>query len=307
MRRVLIVVILIVGAAVLGLWRTHGGIRQNLSETVGISSNDAPGDAQDETRKSFQLQRGARLEVLDINGSVEVQTSDTNTTEVYVRRTANSKQALSRREVVIEETPHGLMVRGQTSHKLGFWEHLWGRNPNEEVTIKAPRQIALSLKGINGKVTSGDVDGTVEVKGINGRVQLGQATDLAEIGGINGNVSVGISQLGDRGARFSGVNGNIELRLANSVNADFTAHGMNGNVRSDIPEVAIEKNDHGSSYSARIGNGGAPITVSGINGNVRLTRPDSATANTLQSSDKKPATESNAKQPKTSTETKSGQ
>ena len=300
MRRVLIVVVLIIGAAVLGLWRTHGGIRQNLDDVVG-ASNDSQGDVQDETTKSFQLQPGARLEVSDINGSVEVQTSDTNATEVYVRRTANSKEALARREMVIEETPHGLMVRARTSRKLGFFEHLWGRNPSEEVTIKAPRQISLSLKGINGKVTTGDVDGTVEARGINGRVQLGQATDLAEIGGINGNVSVGISQLGERGARLSGVNGNIELRLASSVNADFAAHGMNGRVRSDIPEVTVEKDDHGSNYSARIGKGGAPITVSGINGNVRLVRPDSATADSSQSADQKTAAKPETKAPKTLT------
>ena len=47
---------------------------------------------------------------------------------------------------------------------------------------------------------------------------------------------------------------------------------MNGNVRSEIPEVTIEKDDYGSRYSARIGNGGPPLTFSGINGNVRLMR-----------------------------------
>ena len=59
MRRVLIVVVLIVGAAILGLWRSQGGVRQGLTRAVGASSEDSQGEARDEIRKSFELQPGA--------------------------------------------------------------------------------------------------------------------------------------------------------------------------------------------------------------------------------------------------------
>ena len=285
MRRVLIVVVLIVAAACLGLWRTHGGVGQGLSRAVGIPADNSEGVTGDETRKSFELKPGDRVAVQGINGTVEIQTSDTKTAEVFVKRTADSPSSLRRREMIIEQTSDGLLVRGQENH-LGLWERLFGRNPKEEVTIKAPRQIALSLRGINGRVTTGNIDGSLEAKGINGRVELGQGTGYAEIGGINGNVSVGLRQLGERGARLSGINGNIELRLTNDLNADLTAKGMNGRLSSEIPAVTVDKDDHGSRYLVRIGNGGSPITISGINGNVRLT---SAAAETSSAStDKKP-------------------
>ena len=299
MKRVLIVVILIVAAAVLGLWRTHGA--RGLSEAMGMSRDDPQGEARDEVRKSFQLQPGARLEVQGINGAVDIQTSDTNTAAVYVLRTASSKDALARREVIIEQTAKGLLVRCEQSHKLGFWEKLWGRNPNEQVSIKAPRQIALALKGVNGRVNTGDIDGPLEVGSVNGRVQLGQTSGSAEISSVNGNVSVGLKQLGERGARLSGVNGGIELRLASELNADLTARGMNGRLSSEIPAVTVDRDDHGSRYSAHIGSGGAPIEISGINGNVRLTPAERATSSA--SSDKKPGV-ANPKEMK-STEAKS--
>jgi hypothetical protein len=286
MRRVLIVVVLVVGAAVLGLWRTHGGVRQGLSRAVGMSSDDSQAATRDEIRKSFELQPGARLDVQGFNGKVEIQTSQTKTAEVYVLRTADSSDSLSRREVIIEQTSTGLLVRAKEARHLGIWEHLFGRSPKEEVTIKAPRAIALSLKGINGGVTTGDIDGPLEAKGINGRVELGQSSQSADIGGINGSVVVGLKELGERGARLSGINGGIELRLASGLNADLTTRGINGNVRSDISEVTVNKDEPGSHYSAHIGNGGAPITLSGINGNVRLTRAESAAA-TATTSDKK--------------------
>jgi hypothetical protein len=249
-----------------------------------MTADNSEGVTGDETRKSFELKPGDRVTVQGINGTVEIQTSDTKTAEVVVKRTADSPSSLRRREIIIEQTSDGLLVRSK-ENQLGLWDHLFGRNPKEEVTIKAPRQIALSLKGVNGRVTTGNVDGALEVKGINGRVELGQATGYAEIAGINGNVSVGLKQLGERGARLSGINGNIELRLTNDLNADLTAKGMNGRVSSEIAAVTVDKDDHGSRYLAHIGSGGAPITISGINGNVRLT-PEGT--NSSAATDKKP-------------------
>ena len=296
MRRILIIVVLVVGAAVLGLWRSHGGVRQGLSRVVGASDDNSEGVTGDETRKSFELKPGARVEVNGINGKVEIQTSDTKTAEVYVRRTADSPSSLQRREITIEQTADGLLVRARTQH-LGFWDHLFGHNPKEEVVIKAPRQIALSIKGINGPVTTGDIDGPLEAKAINGRVELGAASQYAELGSINGNIVVGLKQLGDRGASIKGVNGGIELRLANGLNADLTARGMNGSVRSDIPEVTVDKEEPGSRYSAHIGTGGAPITISGINGNVRLTRGEGAAS--TSANEKNPAATDKSAKPAT--------
>jgi hypothetical protein len=290
MKRVFIVVVLVIAAAVLGLWRSHGGVRAGLSKAVGISNDDSQGEARDEIRKSFELQPGARLDVQGINGKVEIQTSDTKTAEVYVLRVGKNSGSLSRREVTIEQTAEGLLVRGRQARHAGLWEHLFGTNPKEEVTIKAPRAIALTLKGINGNVSTGEIDGPLEAKGINGRVELGAANQYFEIAGINGSVVVGLGQLGDRGARLNGINGGIEMRLAKGLNADLTARGMNGNVRSDIPDVIVDSEEHGSRYSAHIGTGGSPITLSGINGNVRLTRADSTAANP-SSSEKKTAGE----------------
>ena len=271
MKRVAVVVILVLAAAVLGFWRSSGGVRQGLSRVVGAASEQQQGEAREEIRKSFELQPGTRIEIAGINGKVDVQTSDTKTAEVYVLRTAGSRDGLNRREVTIEQTSTGLLIRGrQVSH--GFWEHLFGTKANEDVTIKAPRAIALTIRGVNGRVTTGDVDGAIAAKGINGEVELGAANDSAEITGINGNVSVGLNKLGNIGARVSGINGNIELRLGTGLNADLTAKGMNGHVRSETSDVTVDKDEYGSHYSAKIGSGGSPIAISGINGNVRLTR-----------------------------------
>ena len=270
MKRVLIVVVLIVCAAVLGLWRSHGGVRAGFNRVVGGSADAATAPTVDEVRKTFDLKPGEKVWIQGINGRVEIQTSDTKTAEVYVKRTGDNPNSLQRRQLIVEQNADGLLVRSRQVFN-GVWDHLFGKDPKEEVTIKAPRDIALSLRGINARVYSGDVSGRLEINGLNGDAQMGQIGDSAELNGINGRIAVGLNKLSERGLHIHGVNGGVELRLAPGLNADLTANGMNGNVKSEIADVSVEK-ENWSHYSARIGTGGPDIEISGVNGNVRLTR-----------------------------------
>src|SRR5260370_31811367 len=112
MRRVLIVVVLIVAAACLGLWRTNGGVRQGLSRAVGMSTDDSEGVTGDETRKSFELKPGDRVAVQGINGTVDIQTSYTNSPGVVVTRSGDSRSAIRWREIIVEQSRDGLAGRG---------------------------------------------------------------------------------------------------------------------------------------------------------------------------------------------------
>jgi hypothetical protein len=271
MKRVLIVIVLIVCAAGVGLWRSHGGVRAGLNRVInGEPDSSSQAATVDEIRKTFELKPGERIWIQGINGRVEIQTSDTKTAEVYVKRSGGNGQSLQHREMVIEQNADGLLVKSRQVYN-GVWDHLFGRDPREEVTIKAPRQIALLLKGINGRVSAGDIDGSLDLKGLNGNVDLGQVRDYASIDGINGSIVVGLNKLGERGTDIHGINGNIELRLGSGLDANLTARGMNGNVKSEISDVTVQR-ESWSNFSARIGKGGPEISIKGINGNVRLTR-----------------------------------
>ena len=72
--RIFLVVLLVVAAAVAGRWVTKW-------RTPHVSK-------QEETRQTGRLDAGARVEVRGINGSVEVNTADTDTADVRVVRPA---------------------------------------------------------------------------------------------------------------------------------------------------------------------------------------------------------------------------
>ena len=272
MKRLIIVVLLVGIAAVAGIVRSYSKAGYSVSEIPEAVSGESKsqGNLRDEIRKNFDLSPGARVEVEGINGSVNVETADVKTAELYVERLAKSPESLARRKIVIENTPNSLTVRGKSGN-VGFFGRLFGSSPTEKVTLKLPRQVNFVASGVNGAVVVGEIDGAVEVTGVNGRVDVARATGNAEFRGINGNVSVAFSRLDNDGVRLTGVNGNIELRLAEGVSAELEAHGMNGNVVSDLPDFTLEKAKHGN-YHARVGSGGNSISASGINGNIRLTR-----------------------------------
>jgi hypothetical protein len=274
MKRVILVVLLVGIAGIAGIVRSHSKAGGSITKWPLAIKAQSPssGDVRDEIRKTFQLTPGARVEVSGINGAVKIETSDSQTADVYIERTAASQEALNRRKIVIEATANSLTIRGEKGDG-NVLSRMFGSSPKETVTLKLPRQIALTTKGVNGAVKIGEIDGPVEVSGINGKVEVAEASGSAEFSGINGTVLVALKQLG-KGVDISGINGNIELRLGEGVNADLKAHGMNGSVISDLPNVVVDKSSRGN-YTARIGSGGSSISASGINGNIRLTRMSS--------------------------------
>ena len=272
MKRILLLVALVVIAGIAGIVRSHS----KAGDFDRLVSHDASDQVREEIRQSYQLAPGASVELMNINGAIRIETSDTNTAEVYVERLASSNEALGRRKVIIEADSNNLRIRGEKGD-VGFLERLFGSNPSEKLTLKLPREIALHTKGVNGALIVAELDGPVEVRGVNGRVQIAAANG-AEFKGINGNITIGLKRLNSDGVTLGGINGNIELQLTPGINAAFDAHGINGNVASDLSDVSIDRSKRGT-YSGQIGSGGSSvITAKGINGNIRLTRSTLASA-----------------------------
>ena len=283
MKRILIVAALVALAGIAGIVARSAATRSEIREIV--SSNEQ-GDVRKEIREKYELAPGAQVELGGLNGSVKIETSDTRTAEVYIER-IGSEEALNRRQINIEATANRLSIKGEKRNS-GFFSRFFGSESHEKVTLKLPRQISLYTKGVNGAVNVGALDGSVEVAGVNGRVEIASAAGAASFTGINGNVRVALTRLDMEGITLKGINGNIELQLPENVNASLEAKGMNGRVVSDVPWVSVDEPKHGY-YSARIGNGGSPITAKGINGNIRLTRAEKAATATPAAVAAKPA------------------
>ncbi|MGH9943263.1 MAG: hypothetical protein ACRD9R_13020, partial [Pyrinomonadaceae bacterium] len=205
---------------------------QHTQEQQQAQQSSAPGERV--INNSFRLEPDARVEVSGINGPVEVLTADGQTAEVHVELTGGEHADLDSRRVVVQQTAAGLSVRGEKKRDWSFWNWIIGGGEvKQNVTLRVPRDVALQVRGVNGRVSIGELDGPVKVSGVNGKVEIGRAIGALEVSGVNGGVSVGVSELGQEGMRVSGVNGSVELRFGPDVNADLKVSGLNGGFSVD--------------------------------------------------------------------------
>ncbi|HSK62709.1 MAG TPA: hypothetical protein VK893_02675 [Pyrinomonadaceae bacterium] len=285
MKRILIVILLVVLAGVAGVVvRSSSSDSGTIAELRELTSHRAQAATTDVIRQTYPLSPGARVEVAGINGRVTIETSpDTKMADLEIERTASSQEALERRKIKIESDGNSLRIHGETvEHNLVA--KLFGSKASEKVTLKLPAQVALFVKGVNGPLVVGAIDGAIEVEGVNGKVHVANAAGSASFKGINGHVVAGLKSIEQGGVTLKGINGSIELQLPANLNADFEATGMNGRVISDIPNVVVDKHKRGN-YWARIGSGGKGISAKGINGNIRLTFATATATATIPAAD----------------------
>jgi hypothetical protein len=229
---------------------------------------------------SYTLSPGARVEVSGVNGPVEIATTDSSVAEIHIENNVSDARDLENHKITVDRAADHLVVRAENRSNggWGFLRWLMGRGGSskssvaQRVVLKVPRQVTVAVRGINGEVKIGEVEGAVRVAGINGAVTVARASGRADFSGVNGNVTFAMSRLEDEGVRVSGVNGSIELKLANDVNADLNVGGLSGGVSYDLNNVTVEDEggNNRSKLNARIGAGGAPIRISGIHGDVHL-------------------------------------
>jgi hypothetical protein len=260
---------------------------------------------RDEFNQTYQLAPGARVEVSSISGSVKISNSETGTAEVQIIRTARTRADLEYYKIEVQQTGNSLVVRG------GIHEPDERRNNiqvNQQVILKLPRRIDLSVNSISGSVRVGDVDGPVQassisgsanignvtgklrlnsvsgsvevgnvgadarVNSVSGNVGLGQVNDSLDVSSVSGGVKATLISLSPRGIHIRSVSGSVEIGFKSDVNADFNAEHISGQVYLDVPNVSRESEEKSTTVRARIGAGGTPITISSVSGNIRLTR-----------------------------------
>ena len=241
---------------------------------TGVTAEEGGATVQ-RINESYRLAPGARVEVHNINGPVEIATAAGDTAEVQIEARADDAKVLERGKIRVEHATDRLVVRGpENGGGGGFLGWLTGKGGRAKHSVKLllPRKVELAASSVNGRVRVGEIEGGVDVTGVNGGVELASAAGGAEVTGVNGGVSFALASVGQEGVQVSGVNGRVELLLAPTVNADVDVSGVNGRVSNELPNATVGEQTR-AHFSARVGAGGPRISLNGINGGVTLAGP----------------------------------
>lgn len=269
------------------------GTQAELSITAGESSDDLA--AKEEVRRKFKLGAESVINVNNINGPVTVETTDTDTAEVLIVRSAKTKEDLQNyRKVRVEEEGRELIINVENDRKSLFSS--LGNIPEgrQRVILKIPRKTNFNSYGVNGAITLGEIQGRVELQNINGQIKAARLAGQTQMGSINGGIDATFAPLIGKGLEVYDVNGNVDLRFEGTVNANLSAGNIIGRLNYDLPGVqATEDDSKRNRYEdfgrgrleARIGAGGVKLRISSVNGNVNLlkaekTNPTTAKATT---------------------------
>jgi DUF4097 and DUF4098 domain-containing protein YvlB len=221
---------------------------------------------------------GGRLELINVNGRITAELSESNKIEVVaVRKTKASSDEAARElmdkiELREEVGDSRVRVEVRPPRLSGFSSHEF------KWTVKVPEGVHVDLRTVNGGVSLNGLSGEVRAKATNGGVtaEALKATRL-EASAVNGGINLEFAAPLDSASSVDAVtvNGDVALRLLADSKATIDARCVNGNVNySDT--LSIQRTDEGTAREKRrhlagtLNGGGAQVKLKTVNGGVRI-------------------------------------
>ncbi len=229
------------------------------------------GIAQDSIQKSFKVRPGGEL-ILDTDlGSIEINTSNTNTLNVEVIReirSANSRRAeeiLEDFDISFRQSGNTVYVTGEYKRSgLGRFMSNIGKYVRFHFDVSLPREFNVDLKTSGGSISVDDLKGEVRSKTSGGSlsfnriegpvwgrtsggsIKLLSCDGTADISTSGGSITIG-EVTGDVLAHTSG--GSIKV---GEVNGDVDVHTSGGGISVKEVKGTIKAKTSGGSVSAYI-------------------------------------------------------
>jgi len=271
----ILTVLLALGLCAIAMARASEATTATNASSISAVSTRAKREypVRGEINRSFQLSANAQIDVKSIEGSVKVETTDSNRAEMHYVRHALTQADFDCESIVVQDEPSRLSIEHRTNRSCRVIQAY------EELTLTVPQSANLTLRGIEGDFIVGKTDGYLHLNGIEGSVQVGEV-QAGEIRGIEGNITLSVARLDSQGITLRSIEGNVELRVADTLNANLRVRGAD---RVDVdllnaPNKRIATNSFQSEDEDRsrrgtelqLGAGGPDIVISGIEGRVRV-------------------------------------
>lgn len=240
--------------------------------------------------RTVSLGGGGEVRVEATNGSIHVETWDSDEVRVVARKKARSDSAAEARElldeieVIIEERGSSVRVAADIPRSSSWFN---GGSASVSFEITMPRDAELDasskngslevrelgasarLETQNGSITAKGVDGPLEAESNNGSIKAYDVRGAVQAETNNGSIKAEIdgTDLGDD-MRIKTTNGSIELRLESGVAASIRARTRNGSVSSDFEGGIQDRRKR--TLDLDLGGGGPRVEIESSNGSIRI-------------------------------------
>lgn len=249
----------------------------------GVSVDIAEGRASDEWTRTYSMSPGGRVEIVNVNGGIQVTPAAGGQVEVFARREARtqdeaaSKEILQKIEMVEEVAADRVKIQAKTTAWEGSFAGGLGQRPQVtvEYRLSVPPGLHVDLKTENGGLRLQNVNGSFVTASTNGGINARGVSGSFAAALVNGGIQVDLAQVsGD--VSLVTVNGGVRLELPSGVKADLDVRAVNGGVSVD-ERLGLEATEQARLHIAgRLNGGGPTISAQTTNGGVRVSvREDS--------------------------------
>jgi putative adhesin len=244
-----------------------------VSKEGDVSVDVASGKASDEWRRTYLLPKGGRLEIINVNGVIEVYPASGSQVEVVARREVRTrteeeaKARLAGAEMLEDVGPEHVKVEAKPNDQgVNF-------GPRGRISIQyrvsVPAGLATLFRTENGVVRLENIEGRITAVSTNGPIIGRGLSGSVDASTVNGAIEIGLTAVtGD--SKIVTVNGPATLTLSPDIDAELEAAAVNGGVTTQdgLPLTATDRTN--KRVTGRLNDGGPKISVQTTNGGVRV-------------------------------------
>jgi DUF4097 and DUF4098 domain-containing protein YvlB len=247
-----------------------GALTAFLAMALQAHASDWQGSETEEFHQTYPLSSTGRIELQNINGSVQITAWDKNEIKVDAIKHADSKERLQEATIKIDAAPDSISIRTEYPDR----DHNWGRhhdNPaSVEYTLMVPRNARLAdISLVNGNLDVEGVNGEVRVSCVNGRLTARKLGGRAELSTVNGKLEASLERLASP-VDVSSVNASVLLTLPSDAKADLQASTVSGSISNDFGIPVSHHRWVGHDMNGELGGGGPSVHVSNVNGRIEI-------------------------------------
>jgi DUF4097 and DUF4098 domain-containing protein YvlB len=247
----------------------------------GVSVDVTSGKATDEWSRTYTVNRGGILEIVNTNGPIVVEAATGPQVEVKATRQARARSdeeatALLKNLEIKEQVTPGRVAIQTTNMGPSFGR----RSASVEYRVRVPAGLQVSVKTENGGIGLHDVNGTLAASTTNGGIRGTNISGAVSAHIVNGGIVLDMVRVAGP-LELDSVNGGIRLDVPADLNADIDAHAINGGVVTEAGLTLVTSERTRTRVAGKLNRGGVRVSVSTVNGGVRIgARSDSPSSQT---------------------------
>ncbi len=247
-----------------------GALTACLALALQAHAADWQGSESEEFHHSYSISSTGRIELDNVNGSVQIKAWDKNEVKVDAIKRADTKERLQEATIKIDAGPDSISIRTEYPDRDHNSRGHHDNPASVEYSLMVPRNARLDgINLVNGNLDIEGVNGEVRVSCVNGRLTARKLGGRAELSTVNGKLEASLDRLASP-VDVSSVNASVLLTLPSDAKADLQASTVSGSISNDFGIPVSHHRWVGHDMNGELGGGGPSVHVSNVNGRIEI-------------------------------------